>query len=194
MRTVLTLLFLPLLAHGQAPPPSVTPAWDIAPVIADFAAQAARAKPILDQVNPQEWVANGAPEVYVAQYRSAQQELGYVANAAKAFERQPDKLTLALDAYFRWQALETRLSTLADGVRRYQNPAIGDLLVSVVGENSSSRDRLREYIGELASQEEQQLAVVDQEAQRCRGNLTRTPARPAPVKKAAPPKPEGKQE
>jgi len=180
------------VATAQAPP-SVTPAWDLAPLIAAFSAQAQRVKPILDQLTPQEWIRQGAPQTYASQYQSAQQEIQYLGAAAKAFESNPEKLTLALDAYFRWTAVEARLNTLAEGVRRYQNPAVGDLLVSVVAQNAENRDKLRDYITDLAAQKEQEFAVVDQEAQRCRGSLNRTPARPAPAKKPASPKPEGKQ-
>ena len=96
-----------------------------------------------------------------------------MANAAKALERDPDKLTLSLETYFRLQGMENYLNSLVDGVRKYQNPAVGDLLVGVLGENSSNRDKLRQYITDLASQKEQEFAVVDKEAQRCR-SLPRT--------------------
>jgi hypothetical protein len=75
---------------------------------------------------------------------------------------------------------------LVDGVRRYQNPAVGDLLVSVVSANSANRDQLRQYITDLAQTKEEEFQVVDREAQRCRGTLMRQPpARPT----AAAPKP-----
>ena len=52
----------------------------------------------------------------------------YVANASKAFQGRPEKLSLALDAYFRWEALQARLTTLAEGVRKYQNPALAAIM------------------------------------------------------------------
>jgi hypothetical protein len=184
MKSLLLLPLVSLLALGQTPAPSVAPAWDIAPVISDFSAQAARVKPILDQLTPEQWVRDGAPDAYVAQWQSARQETVYVANASKAFEGHPEKLTLALDAYFRWEALQTRLTTLAEGVRKYQDPAMGDLLVSVVGDNSANRDKLRQYIADLAGQKEEEFTVADQEAQRCRGLLSRQ----APAKQSTPSK------
>ncbi len=83
---------------------------------------------------------------------------------------------MALDVYFRAQSLETGIDSLIDGVRKYQNPAVGDLLASVLGENSSNRDKLRQYITDLAANNEQEFQVVDKEAQRCRGILNRQPA------------------
>lgn len=191
MRTFPVFLSLPLLASAQAvspqaPPAGVAATWDMSKIVAAFSDQASRLKPILDQLTPKEWVAKGAPDAYVSQWQNARTELGYVADSAKTLEQDPERLTSALDTYFRWQRLASDLSSLVDGVRHYQNPAVGDLIVSVLGENSANRDLLQEHITDLAAQKEQEFAVVDQEAQRCRGTVTRPPARPAPPKPAAP--------
>jgi hypothetical protein len=191
MRTLLAFLSLSAIASAQAPlprpqEPSVANTWDISKVVAAFSDQAGRLKPILDQLTPQEWVAKGAPQGYVSQWQQAEKELGYVTDSAKAFENDPDRLSLALDTYFRWQRLASDLASLVEGVRHYQNPAVGDLVVSVLGENSSNRELLQQHITDLAAQKEQEFAVVDQEAQRCRGTVTRTPARPAAPKPVAP--------
>ena len=186
MKSLLLVLTAATLAHAQAP--SVTAEWDITNTIAALSSQAERLRPILSQLNPQDWVSRGAPEAYVSQWRNSQQELAYLVESSTALEKQPERLTVALDAYFRVQALESRLTSLVDGVRNYQNPALGDLLVGVLAENSNNRDRLRNYIADLAQQKEQEFDVVDKEAQRCRGVLNRQPAArppaPAPVKKA----------
>lgn len=183
MKFFFPLVFFTFLARGQTPA-GVSTAWDISPTLDALSAQSKRLKPILDQLTPQQWVSKGAPETYVAQWRDAQTELGYLVEAVKALEKQPDRLSLALSAYFRLQALELRLNSLVDGVRTYQNPAVGDLLVGVLGENATNRDKLRQYITDLAATKEQEFQIVDQEAQRCRGVLSRqAPARPAPAKK-----------
>jgi len=170
-------------AFGQAQPAGVAPQWDVAGTINAFSAQAGRVKPILDQLTPQAWIAQGAPDVYVSQWTRAKQDLASVMDSVTALNRNPEKLTAALDAYFRWTAFEARIGSLVEGVRHYQNPAIGDLLVGAIAENSNNRDLLQQHISDLAAQQEQELVVVDQEAQRCRTNLNpRTPARPAPAK------------
>jgi hypothetical protein len=189
MRLLFPLLPVPFLlsapaVFGQA---SVSAPWDVKDTITSLSAQTARLKPILDQLTPEEWVKKGAPEAYVAQWHSAQNQVSAVEAASLALEKQPDKLTNALNVYFGLQALETRLNSLVDGVRNYQNPAVGDLLVGVVAENSGNRDKLRQYISDLADQREQEFAVADKEAQRCRVQLIR---QPAPAKPAAP-KPTG---
>jgi hypothetical protein len=167
------------IGSAQAPSAAVATEWDITKTLDALSAQAKRVKPILDQLTPQQWVSKGAPQAYVSQQREAQDELGYLVNATSALEKQPDRLTLALDAYFRMQALETSLNSLVDGVRKYQNPAVGDLLMGVLGENTSNRDKLRQYITDLAANKEQEFQIADKEAQRCRGMLNRqTPAAP----------------
>jgi hypothetical protein len=45
---------------------------------------------------------------------------------------------------------------------------------------------LRQYISDLAVQKEQEFTVLDKEAQKCRVDSNRTPARPAPAKAKAP--------
>jgi hypothetical protein len=179
MRILLALLPVSLPMCAQV---SVSAPWDIKESIVALSAQTARLKPVLEQLTPEEWVQKGAPEAYVAQWRSAQRELGEVNDASAALEKQPEKLSAALNVYFRVQSLEARLTSLVDGVRSYQNPAVGDLIVGIVGENSGNREKLRQYISDLAEQKEQELAVADKEAQRCRVQLNR---QPAPAKPAA---------
>ena len=139
-------------------------------------------KPVLAQLTPQAWVEQGAPAAYVAQWQSAQQELDYLDQTARALEKQPEKLTAALDVYFRLQGVEWRLESLSEGARKYQNPAAGDQLAEAVGVHATKRDQLRQYITDLAAQNEQEFAVVEREAQRCREeqNTPRPAARRRP--------------
>jgi len=205
MRTLVAFFSLFLTVRAQAPQPATPPGtqpttqasnqssvaadWDISKTIAAFSDQARRLKPILDQLTPQEWVAKGAPQAYLSQWQEAETELGYVGNSAQAFEHDPERLTLALDTLFRWERLAVDLTSLVDGIRHYQNPAVGDLVVSVLGENSSNRELLKQHITDVAAQKEVEFAVVDKEAQRCRGQVTRpaaAPPKPAAPKPAAP--------
>jgi hypothetical protein len=178
-------LFLTFDAHAQG----VSAPWDTAQAAAAIAQQAERLTPVLRQLTPQQWEAKGAPAAYTAQWRSAQSEVGYLANAARTLGKQPEKLSLALETYFRLQSVETQVNSLAEGTRKYQNAAVGDLLVSVLAANFTNRDQLRQYITDLADTKEQEFRIADLEAQRCRGTLTRQPAaRPAtPAPKPAVP-------
>jgi hypothetical protein len=175
------LLFSPLLSislWAQAPT-GVAASWDVSRSVGELAAQVAQLKPLVGRLTPQNWVQKGAPEAYVAQWQGAQQELGYLDQTTKTLEKQPEKLTAALDVYFRLQGVEWRLQSLVEGARKYQNPAAGDQLAEALGANATKRDQLRQYITDLATQNEQEFAVVEREAQRCRDDQNRQSARPA---------------
>jgi hypothetical protein len=134
-----------------------------------------RLKPLLDQVKPQEWIAKGAPEAYVAQTKSAQAELNYLIQSAETLQGDPEKMSAALDTIFRMDSLEAILGSLIQGIRRYQNPAMGDLLAGVIAEDANCRNKLRQYVLDLAKDKELQFKVMNEEAQRCRGVLLRQP-------------------
>ncbi len=133
-------------------------------------------KPVINQVQPADWQSQGASQTYIAQWKAAQAQLQYLLASTDAFSRQPERLPLGLDAYFRMQALESIFGSLGEGVRKYQNPALASIMQSVVAENSTNRDRLRQYLQDLAAQKEQEFEVADREAQRCRAALLQQPA------------------
>jgi hypothetical protein len=173
-------------ALGQTSEPSPAPQsrandkgvaseWDIRQLLTALSQQAEHLKPVIDQVQPANWQSQGASETYIAQWHAAQAQLKYLLASTDAFSRLPERLPLGLDAYFRMQALESSLGSLIEGVRKYQNPALASLLQSVVAENSTNRDRLRQYLQDLATQKEQEFEVADREAQRCRAALLQQP-------------------
>lgn len=161
----------------------LSPEWDVDASLKALSTQAQRLKPILDQVKPDSWVAKGASPAYQRQLQATENELTYLTGAIRNLAARPEKLTLALETYFRMQALETFLGSLADGIRKYQNPALADLLLGVQSENWNNREKLRQYIVDLATNQEQQLKIMDEEAQRCRMFLSRQPAPKAPPAK-----------
>lgn len=170
--------------RSNAPPPAtdqgVASEWDARKLIDALSAQEQHLKPIIDQVKPERWVSKGASQTYVAQWQTAQAQLRYLLSAGAAFSRDPEQLALGLDTYFRMEAVESMLGSLAEGVRKYQNPALASIMQSVIAENSTNRDRLRQYLQDLAQQKEEEFQVADREAQRCRAALL---SQPAPVKK-----------
>ncbi len=170
--------FSPDTAIAQAPPPAtagVSSEWDVRQLLDSLNSQASHLKPIVDQVHPDEWVAKGAPDAYVAQFKSGEAEIQYLLTSSAALAREPERLTLALDTYFRMEAMERTLASLTEGIRKYQNPALADLTQSVMAENSNNRDRLRQYITDLSAQKEKEFQVADREAQRCRATLMSQP-------------------
>ncbi len=180
LSAIVSCLFLTPFALAQAPPPAedrgVASEWDARKLIDALGAQAQHLKPIIDQVQPAPWLAKGASETYVAQWNTAQAQLKYLISSSDAFSRQPDRLSLGLDIYFRMQSVDSTLASLTEGVRKYQNPALASLMQSVIAENSTNRDRLRQYLQDLATQKEEEFQVADREAQRCRAALLKQPA------------------
>jgi hypothetical protein len=85
----------------------------------------------------------------------------------------PAKLSDCLSALFRIQSMEMELISLDPGLRKYQNPALADLISSILAEGNRNRDRVRQYVVDLAGHKEQQFDVADKEAQRCRESITK---------------------
>jgi len=168
-------------ALGQ--PAGIAPPWDVRQNATTLAAHAKRVQPVLEQLKPSDWVSQGAPASYVAQLGTTRVQLQALVDSSANLAADPEKLTTALEVFFRLESLEDLLRSLSAGVRRYQNAALADLLDSLFTEGAASREKLRQYILELAADKEQALKIMDQEAQRCRGLLVRQPpSRNAPKK------------
>ena len=181
MRLMVALL---LLAGAALPcaaqQKGIASEWDIKTTLQGLSAQTGRLLPVLEQVRPKEW--QGASETYVQQVESTRTQAAGLQTLLGTLAREPEKLSAALDTFFRLQNLESLLGSLSEGVRRYQNPALADLLTGLVAESSGSRQQLRQYVMDLVSLKEQEYHVMDREAQRCRAFLSRQPL-PAARKK-----------
>ncbi len=90
-------------------------------------------------------------------------------------------------ALFRVHRFDSDLNALLIAVRRYQNPALADLIESVSVTDQAGVEKLQQYVLDLADANEKQLGIEDEEAQRCRANLASQP----PVRTAAPKKTNG---
>lgn len=170
---LLCAILAPALSQQQR---GVAPEWDIRKVLEEISAHAGRLLSVLEQIDPQSWVGKGASETYVSQWNSAKLQAKALSSAARELSKQPEKLPAALEALFRMQAVESMLASLGEGIRKYQNPALADLLAGVAAENGANRVRFQQYIVDLATEKEQEFRIMDQEAQRCRGLLSRPPA------------------
>ena len=163
-------------APAQPAPAGLETTWEIAPVLQEISAHAGRLLPELDRVDARAWVDKGASETYLEQLRSAKEQARALSDEAKTLSRNPEKLSAGLVVLFRIQGLEAILSSLVEGLRRYQGPQEGQTLASLAAENGANRDRFQNYLVNLAADEEQRVEVMDREAQRCRSQV----AAPAP--------------
>ena len=173
---VLVAIVVGCLPSASGQQTGLSPQWDVQKTVGALAVEARRLKPVLDQVKPQEWLSKGAPETYLAQWKSTRSEIDSLVITTENLAREPERLTLALETFFRLEALEAMAGSLGDGIRKYQNPALADLLQGVMAQNSGNRQTLARYILDLAAAKELEFKVIDQEAQRCRGAISRQPA------------------
>ena len=174
-----------LSAQQSAPSPQSAPPqggveteWDLRKLLDALVAGAGHLRPLMDQVNPQTWSDKDAAAAYLPQWKSAVNEISYLSHSTQGLSKEPERLTLALEAFFRLQAIQNAVLSLNEGVRKYQNPAVADLLQGALTENVNNRERLKGYITELAETKEQELKIMDKEAQRCRAITTRQPQAP----------------
>jgi hypothetical protein len=184
--------FCAVVLYGQTPqgatgspapePAGLETAWEIAPVLQEMSAHAGRLLVELDRVDVRSWVNKGASETYLQQLESARQQAKALADGAKALSASPEKLSAGLVVFFRVQALEAMLNSLAEGLRRYQSADEAQRLISLSAENGANRDRFQNYLVNLAADQEQRFQVMDKEAQRCRGLLV-APVPPRTAKK-----------
>ncbi len=168
---------VPVLAGLENP-------WDARKIIAEVQKDTAQLQPLLSQINPQTWIdTKGAPTTYLVQWQSAQQQSNDLLAITKLFAQKTESLSQGLDTYFRLEALEVTERSLAQGAQQYDSRAQWDKLNMMIAHNFANRERLRNYLRDLATSTEQNFKIADQEAQRCRASISRDTL-PAPKGKS----------
>ncbi len=155
--------------------------WDVRKTIADVLKQADQLRPVLLGLDPQQWSAQkGAPDAYIVQRSAAERQLNDLTIATKLFSGRPESLSLGLDLYFRLEALDTTARSLDEGAKEYANRATADKLAQLIAADFNSRQQLRSDLRDLAKSQEEDFKIADEEAQRCRGTISReAPAAPS---------------
>jgi hypothetical protein len=151
----------------------VAAAWDVKTKMAAMASDVGRIEDLLRRVRPQEWIEKGAPDAYLRQLESSQTSMQLLIAATGKVAKDPEKLSAALDALFRMDSMDLLLQSLQAGVRRYQGPSLADDIVRFMADNAQHRDMLRQHCVDLAAARENELKIIDAEAQRCRAELSR---------------------
>ncbi len=176
-----------------APHPPADPS-EIASAANAVSQRSAHLTPIFEQVHAADWVAKGAPEAYVQEWASLEEQnravqadmtgIARIMDAKQTDANQDVALTEILQALFRVHRFDSDLAELLKPLRRYQNPALGDLMESVAAGDQTGIEKLQQYSLDLAGEKDRQLDLVDKEAQRCRSMLAGQPvARPAAARK-----------
>lgn len=161
--------FLLLAAQNPAASPEagLLPDWELKPRAAKLAEGLERVRPLLERLQPERWTAAGAPRQYEQQYRDCLETLNYALDAAARLGERPNRLTVAVEALVRLETFVNLARSLSEAVRRYQNPAVADLVESELAA-SSDREWLRRHVLELSAVREREWETAEQEAQRCR--------------------------
>jgi hypothetical protein len=150
--------------------------WDVRKILSNLDASNGQLKPLLSQINPQKWSEeNGAPSTYIAQWQTAQQQVNDVLTVSKQLASKTEDLPLAIDTYFRMEALEVSTRSLNEGLQKYGDRALAGKLARILAQNFDSRERFRGYLRDLAVSTEQNFKIADEEAQRCRAMISKEP-------------------
>jgi hypothetical protein len=157
----------------------VAPEWDLKSNLSSLVTDVAKLQPLLKQVNPQDWVNKGAPAAYAKQVQSAQNTVEHLINVTQALADRPERLSLALDAFFEMEKMDVLIGSVREAVRKYQSAEVADALNRQFAAHSVHKERLRQYVRELSRTREQEYEIVNEEAQRCRSAITKDAA-PAP--------------
>ena len=166
---LLPWLALPALAQQG----TVMTEYDAVQLFSAVADQTQKLAPMIEQINTPDWVAKGAAPTYTQLRDGALAQNKAIVNAMHDLTQHPTKLSDCLSALFRIQSMEMELISLDPGLRKYQNPALADLISSILADGNRNRNRFREYVVDLAAHKEQQFDVADKEAQRCRESLSK---------------------
>lgn len=177
MRLLVFLLFVVPSALAQTAPP-VYPVTEeeIKAALNGVSEHAGKIDGMLRQLDPAVWTAKGAAATYATQFQSTLDEIGSIRIEMATLSQQPAVMSGQLKALFRIGSYHQRLRALLGAVRQYQNPALADLIESVAAEDQSDVDRIQQYVTELATDREHAFELVNAEAQRCRGILSKQPA------------------
>lgn len=158
----------------------VTPEWDVRSNMSEMASDVRKLEPLLSRADAGEWVKKGASDTYVRQSVSADAAVKALITATVSLANRPERLTTALEAFFQMERTEMLLGSLRDGVRRYQSQDLANEFNHQFAAIANHRDRLRQHIRDLAELREQEFNIANQEAQRCRGMLTKQTAAERP--------------
>lgn len=155
----------------------IAPAWDVRAMLRQLVDQTQQFATAVDNLNVRDWIANGASTTYARQQEMVKAQAGYLKTVTAKLADDPEKLSLALDAYFRLQSMETFAISLADAAGKYQHPEAAQRVQDLVTKNSEAAGKLRQYVMDLSVTKEQEFAIVEKEAHRCQAQLNQ----PQPV-------------
>ncbi len=180
---VIAVLIAGAAVEAQSPSPTAsqpngdagieTP-WDARKLLLELDTRNQQLKPLLERMDPQGWFdQKGAPGTYIIQWNTAQDQLKYAEISVQKLSLDTESIAACLDAYFRMEALESTERSLLEGVRKYGERTVAEQLEQLIARNFNDRERFRTYMVDLSANKEHLFRIADQEAQRCRGMISK---------------------
>lgn len=147
------------------------PRWEIVELAEDLHRNTGAVDKVLEQIQPFDWISRGAPSVYAAQHETLQEDVNNLALSAQEMIRDPEKLSAAISTFLWLERVSSMVDSIAAGVRRYQSAVLANLLENAGAKVLSGEDLLKQYMRQRAVDQENELAIADDEAQRCRSEM-----------------------
>ena len=151
------------------------PRWEVLEMAEVLVQHSKQLEDLLLRVRPKEWIQDGAPQAFVTQHEELIQDIANLSLSAQDVQRNPEKLSSVVDTYLWLDRLDSMITSIAQGARKYQNPAVADLLIAAKDRNSGQSEGLKTYLRQLVIASEMQMEIAHSEAQRCRGELAARP-------------------
>lgn len=164
---------------------SIPSEWSVREQLDDLKAKFESIPPALAKVDLDRWRNQGVAVAYLSQYESINVQLRSLTLAIADLRQTPEKLSVALEIFLRFDALDNMQRAVMEAIRKYETPEVADSIEARFVESAPARNRFLNYLLDLASQRDREFEVLLSEAQRCRidRNVPTPPKPPAPAKK-----------
>jgi hypothetical protein len=155
--------------------------WSVRQQLVDLKTKFEAIPPELSKVDLNRWKNDGVAVAYLTQFESIQVQLNSLALAIEDLSRTPEKLSVALEIFLRFDSLDSMQRSVMEAVRKYEQAELADAIEAKFVESAPARNNFRTYLLDLASSRDREFDVLLTEAQRCRvdKNAPAPPPRPA---------------
>lgn len=159
--------------------------WNARQQLTDLKARFAAIQPELGRIDLNRWKSQGVAVAYISQLESIQAQLKSLTLAIDDLSRTPEKLSIALEIFLRFDSVDAMQRSIMEAVRKYEPAETADAVEARFVESAPARNTFRAYLLDLATLRDREYDVLLNEAQRCRvdKNVPQPPKPPAPVSK-----------
>lgn len=149
---------------------------DVTALTGEISQRSERLKPLFAQVHPNAWAQKGAPQVYVAQWKSLEDQNTSIQVDMADAGQHTDAMPAMMSALFRVHRFDADLLGMIPAIRRYQGEQVAGQIEAVFAGDQRAVEKLQQYVLELANEKERLLELENSEAQRCRAQLAGQPS------------------